>query len=87
MNVHRPGRPFHMPTPSLTVPSMLRISWHGEIWPRFVVMLANGLSKGVVLTSETLGNTLLVRAEKVDPIEADGCPPTGDAAKLLQYGV
>ena len=56
-------RPVRMPAPSVGQPSSLRVTWSGEVWPRFSVTLAGGFHRDTVLTSQTLGNTLVVTVE------------------------
>lgn len=56
-------RPIRMRPPEPDTPRSLRVSWSGEVWPRFVVVVTGGLRDDTLLTSQSLGNTLMVTVE------------------------
>ncbi|CAG7574233.1 hypothetical protein FB554_2404 [Barrientosiimonas humi] len=58
--------PFVLPAPTPGVPKRLRVTWPGEVWPRFAVSVVGSLSADVVLTSQTLGNTSQVSVEVLE---------------------
>lgn len=43
-------------------PIELRVSWFGEVWPCFEIKCIGALSSDLVVTSQTLGNTLVLAA-------------------------
>lgn len=58
--------PFVVPAPKPDRQRAVRISWQGEVWPRFAVSVVGSLSADVVVTSQTLGNTLQITVGSVE---------------------
>lgn len=49
------------------VPRHLRFEWKGEVWPRFVMNTVGPIAPEFVLTTQTLGNTMQLSVELLEP--------------------
>lgn len=68
-------RPMRLPAPMVNQAGVLvRIEWHGEVWPRFSVSLVGSLSAEIVLTTQSLGNALQVELDRLTPALSDEGP-------------
>lgn len=58
-------RPLHLPAPTTETPNtIVRIDWHGEMWPRFTTSTIAPIREGVLVTSQTLGNTVQITVQQ-----------------------
>lgn len=60
------ARPLVLRAPRTDKSRTMRISWPGEVWPRFAVTVLGSLSANTAVTSQTLGNTLQVVVQVID---------------------
>ena len=67
--VARLGGLIRLPTPEPGPGHSLRLTWVGEIWPRFSVSTLGPTSGATLVTSQSVGNTLLITVER------DQAPP------------
>ncbi len=67
--VARLGGLIRLPTPEPGPGHSLRLTWVGEIWPRFSVSTLGPTSGETLVTSQSVGNTLLITVER------DQAPP------------
>lgn len=57
--------PFNLKVPESGTPRHLRVEWPGEVWPRFGVSVIGALASGLVVTSQTVGNTVQMTVEEL----------------------
>lgn len=60
-------KPFVLRPVEAGVPRHLRFVWQGEIWPRFALSIVGTISSDQVVTSQTLGNTMQISVEMMNP--------------------
>lgn len=57
--------PFVLPAPEPGASRAVRLSWPGEVWPRFAVSVVGSLSVDCMVTSQTLGNALQIQVDSI----------------------
>jgi hypothetical protein len=63
----RLAAPIRLPVEELSENgASVRFVWHGEMWPRFSVTMVGPIAPDTLLTTQTLGATLLLTWQRVD---------------------
>lgn len=63
----RLAAPIRLPVEDLSEGgASVRFVWHGEMWPRFSVTMVGPIAPETLLTTQTLGATLLLTWQRVD---------------------
>jgi hypothetical protein len=55
---------IRVPAPAPGGAERMRLTWAGEIWPRFVVSVMGVLSDGALVSNQCVGNTLLLTFQR-----------------------
>jgi hypothetical protein len=58
---------IRLPAPEPEEARYLRLTWVGEIWPRFIVSVMGPTSGATLVTSQCVGNTLLLTLQRDQP--------------------